>query len=188
MTGANEQTRAGLWNPWRIARWSAALVVLMIPAVMMQISDEWHWTPASFVLAGTVIGGLLLLYEYADRLNGSRAYRAGVAIVLLASFLTVWTTIVRDDGNGIGFFLLIMAAAVSALAARFEAAGMARAMLGIAIMQALLGIAIATAPVTTRVEGEPMRAMLFNCFFAVLWLISAALFRTAAKGGAESGC
>ncbi|MGQ0660579.1 hypothetical protein [Sphingosinicella sp.] len=89
MTGASERAHAGLWNPWQIARWSAALVVLTIPAVMMQFSDEWHWTPASFVLAGVVIGGVLLLYEYAERLNGSRAYRAGIAVALLTSFLTV---------------------------------------------------------------------------------------------------
>ncbi|MGQ0660578.1 hypothetical protein [Sphingosinicella sp.] len=91
------------------------------------------------------------------------------------------TTIVRDDGNGIGFFLLIMAAAVGAFAAWFGAAGMARTMLGVAIMQALLGLAIATAPVTASVPDGPSRALLFSGFFAVLWLISAACFRVAVK-------
>lgn len=182
MTGASEPAHAGLWNPWRIARWSAALALLMTPAVMMQFSDEWHWTPGSFVAAGIVIGGVLLLYELAERASGSRAYRAGVGIALITSFLTVWTTIVRDDGNGIGFFLLIMAAAVGAFSAWLQAAGMARTMLGVAIMQALLGIAIATAPVTASLPDGPSRALLFSGFFSVLWLISAALFRVAAKG------
>jgi hypothetical protein len=35
--------------------------------------------------------------------SGSRTYRAGVGVALVTSFLTVWSTIVRDDGNGIGF-------------------------------------------------------------------------------------
>ena len=34
------------------------------------------------------------------------AYRAGVGIAIVASFLTVWTTIVRDDGTGIGYFMM----------------------------------------------------------------------------------
>lgn len=113
--------------------------------------------------------------------GGSGAYRAGVAVVVITSFLTVWTTIVRDDGTGIGWFLVIMAAAVGAFAASFQAAGMARAMLGVAAMQALFLLAIATAPSTARLPDGGQRMLLFGGVFAVLWLASAACFRTAAK-------
>ena len=111
----------------------------------------------------------------------SRGYRIGVAVAVVTSFLTVWTTIVRDDGNGIGFFMLIMASAVGGFAAWFRAAGMARTMLGVAIMQMLLGVAIATAPSTASVADGPLRALLFSAVFAALWLTSAAFFRAAAK-------
>ena len=57
MTESTERSGAGAWNYWRIARWTAALALLLTPAVMMQISDEWHWTLRSFVAAGVVIGG-----------------------------------------------------------------------------------------------------------------------------------
>jgi hypothetical protein len=125
--------------------------------------------------------------DRAESARGSRAYRAGVTVALVTSFVTLWTTIVRDDGNGIGFFLVVMAAAVGAFAAWFRAAGMARAMLGVAIMQALLGIATATAPATASVpEGEP-RALLFNTVFALLWLMSTTLFRAAASGPRSIG-
>jgi hypothetical protein len=113
----------------------------------------------------------------------SRAYRAGVAVALLTSFLTVWTTIVRDDGTGIGFFMLIMAAAVGGFAAWFRPAGMARTMLGVAVMQILLGIAIATAPSTASMPGGSLKALLFSGVFTALWLISAAFFRAASKSG-----
>ncbi|HEU4958809.1 MAG TPA: hypothetical protein VFT56_00235 [Sphingomonas sp.] len=116
-----------------------------------------------------------------ERASGRRAYRVGVAVVFLTSFLTVWTTIVRDDGTGIGFFLLIMAAAVGAFSAWFRPAGMARTMFGVAIMQALLGIAIATAPSTASVADGPSKALVFSGFFSAMWLIAASLFRIAAK-------
>ena len=103
---------------------------------------------------------------------GSRAYRAGVVVALTASLLTVWTTVVRDDGNGIGFLLLVMAAAVGAFAAWFRPAGMARAMLGVAIMQALLGVAVVTAPSTVDVP----RVLLVTGVFVALWLVSAGCF------------
>jgi hypothetical protein len=112
-------------------------------------------------------------------LSERRAYRSGVAVAILASFLTVWTTVVRDDGTGIGWFLVIMAAVVGSFSAWFRPAGMARTMLGVAIMQALLGIAIATAPSTAAVPGGSLKTLLFSGFFAALWLISAAFFRAA---------
>jgi D-alanyl-lipoteichoic acid acyltransferase DltB (MBOAT superfamily) len=182
MTGSSEQAGSGAWNYWRVARWTAALVLLLIPAVMMRVSTDWHWSIGSFVVAGTMIGGVGLLYELAERASGSRAYRAGVAIALVTSFLTVWTTIVRDDGNGIGFLLLVVTAAVGAFAAWFRPAGMARAMLGVAVMQALVGIAVATAPVTASVPDASFRALVFSGFFTALWLISAICFRAAARG------
>ena len=113
--------------------------------------------------------------------SGSRAYRAGVAVALLTSLLNVWTTIVRDDGNGIGFFMLIMAAVVGGFAAWFRPAGMARTMFGVAIMQAMVGVLIATAPVTTNLQDGPFKALLFSGCFAAMWLVSAAFFLAAAK-------
>ena len=113
--------------------------------------------------------------------SGSGAYRAGVGVAVLAAFLTVWTTIVRDDGNGIGFFMVIMAVGVGWYAVGFRAAGMARTMEGVAVMQAAVGSLIATAPVTANAPGESLKALLFSGFFALLWLVSGAFFRAAAR-------
>jgi hypothetical protein len=115
--------------------------------------------------------------------SGNGAYRAGVGVAVLASFLTVWTTIVRDDGNAIGFFMVIMAVGVGWFAAGFRAGGMARTMAGVAVMQAAVGSLIATAPITANVPGESLKALLFSGVFALLWLVSGAFFRAAGKNG-----
>ena len=111
----------------------------------------------------------------------SGPYRAGVAAALLASFLTLWTTLVRDDGTGIGYFMVIMAAAVGGFSAWFRPAGMARTMLGVAVMQVLLGVAIATAPSTEATPGGPLKVLLFSAFLGTMWLVSATFFRVASK-------
>jgi|SRR3954453_8612250 hypothetical protein len=120
--------------------------------------------------------------KVAGQARGSGAYRSGVGIAVVTSLLAVWTTVVRDDGNGIGFFMVIMAAVVGGFAAWFRPAGLARTMLGVAIMQAMVGALIATAPVTANTPNGPFRALLFSGVFVVLWLTSAAFFRAAAKG------
>ena len=125
-------------------------------------------------------GMLELQFSGSQHMTGW-AYRVGVAIAILASFLTVWTTIVRDDGNGAGYFMVILAVAVGGFAAWFRSAGMARAMLGVAVMQMLLGLLIATAPLTANEPDGPFKALLFNGFFMALWLLSATFFWVASK-------
>ena len=119
-------------------------------------------------------------------MTGSNAYRAGVGVAVLTSLLTVWTTIVRDDGNGIGFFMLIMAWVVGGFSAWFRPAGMARTMVGVAVMQLLLGMLIATAPSTASLPGGSLRILVSSGVFALLWLTSAGFFRAAAKAEAKA--
>ena len=116
-----------------------------------------------------------------ERRPGRRAYNVGVAVALVTSFLILWTTVVRDDGNGIGFFMVILAAAVGGFACWFQPAGLVRTMSGVAIMQILLGIAVATAPSTASAPGGAARALLSSGVCAALWLVSAAFFHAAAK-------
>jgi hypothetical protein len=117
-------------------------------------------------------------------IQASTPYRAGIAVAVLASFLIVWTTIVRDDGLGIGFFMIILAAALASFSASFSPAGMARAMAGAAGMQALLAIAIVTAPSTANLPGGATKILIFSAAYATLWLIAALCFHAAARGSA----
>lgn len=121
--------------------------------------------------------------SWSERTGQRKPYRVGVAIAVMTSSVMIWTTVVRDDGNGLGFFMVIMAAAIGGFAAWFRPAGMARTMLGIAIMQALLGVAVATAPMTATMPGGPSKALALSGIFSALWLMSAAFFRAAARAG-----
>jgi hypothetical protein len=135
--------------------------------------EKQQWSSESLVIGAKRVAG---------KAGKNRAFGTGIAVAIIASLMTIWTTIVRDDGNGASFFMLIMAAMVGAFAAKFRPAGMARTMVGVAVMQMLLGTLIATAPVTANLPLGPLKALLFSGGFAVLWLISAAFFRAAAKG------
>ena len=109
-------------------------------------------------------------------------YSAGWALVGLTCLGTVWTTIVRDDGTGASYFMIILATGVGALASRCDARGMGRTLAGVAGMQVALGLLTATAPITAQAPGGPGGAFLFNLVFAGLWLIAAAAFRASSRG------
>lgn len=169
------------WNGWRIARWGVAAALWVTPMVMMQISDEWNWGPESFVLSAIMIGGPIVAYEQTARIWPSLAYRGGVAAALVTSVLLIWINLAvgivgEDNPINFSFFLLVMASAVGAFAARLRPDGMARAMVGTAVMQGLLALAIATAPSIANEPRGTVGALVLCGFFAAMWLVSAALF------------
>ena len=114
-------------------------------------------------------------------MSNTTSYRIGVVIAALTAFFTVWGTIVHDDGSGVGFFMVILAAGVGAFAGRFRADGMARTMAGVAVMHMSAAALVATAPITAAVTGGPLRYWGFGVVLAALWLVSAACFRRAAS-------
>ena len=121
-----------------------------------------------------------------NQAQGRRAYHAGMALALVAPLVTVWTTIVRDDDNGLGFLAVVIAAGVVGFATRLRAAGMARGMFGVAAMQVLIAVAVATAPSTASLPGGAIRIVGASGIYTMLWLVSALCFGAAARGEREA--
>lgn len=169
------------WNPWRIARWSVAGLLLLAPLVAMRFTGEVVWGVEDFIFAGVMIGGAGLAYELAVRARGGAAYRAGCAVALGAAFVTIWINaavgIIGTEGDpaNLIFAAMIAIALGGAVVARFRPAGMARAMSATAIAQA------ATAVIALSAE---LPAFVLSAFLLALWILAAALFRKAAEGAA----
>jgi hypothetical protein len=178
MAGLVEANIGWRASRWRIAFWGAAALLLLLPAVAMQVTDEVKWTAADFVFAGALIGGIGLAFELAVRMTPDPFYRAGVAGALAASFLIMWANgavgMIGDEGNSFNllFYGVIALALAGAVAARFRAAGMARAMALAAAAHAL----VAVIGLFTDLRGG-----MVSTAFAGLWLLSAWLFGRAAR-------
>lgn len=167
---------AGRMNPWRLAGWSAAAVLLLAPLVAMQATDQVNWTLFDFVFAAVLIGGVGVTLELTVRMTCNAPYRAGVGIALAAAFLTIWADgavgMIGSESNPYNLlFLGVVALALGgAIAARFRSAGMAVAMTIAAAAQACLGLVGLSAD---------LRGGILSTGFAALWLLAAALFRKA---------
>lgn len=165
-------------NPWRIAGWGMAGLLLLLPLVAMQFTSEVNWTPSDFVFAAVVFGSVGILFELAVRMSRDPWYRAGVAAALGASFLIVWANAAvgmigsEDNPYNLLFLGVILLALVGAVAARFRASGMALALAMAAIAQVCIAVA--------GMASDP-RGAVFSAVFAGLWLLAAACFRNAAR-------
>jgi len=169
---------------WRIAAWSLAAALWLLPLAAMQVTDEVNWTAGDFVFAGVLIGGVGLALELAVRGSRDLAWRGGVALLLAAAFLLVWINaavgIIGDEGDPLNLVYagVLAVALVGAIVARFRARGMVRATAAAAVAQALAG-AVAVATAGDQPPG-PLGQVVLNGGFVLLFAGSAWLFARAA--------
>ncbi len=68
----------------------AAAFILLLPLLVMQITDEVVWDLADFAVAWTLLVGAGLTYKLVARKMGNIAYRAAVGVAVATALLLVW--------------------------------------------------------------------------------------------------
>ena len=162
-------------------------IILLLPLIAMQYTDEVGWDLADFVVAGVLLFGTGLAYELMARKGGTVAYRAAVGIALATVFLLVWVNgavgIIGSENNdaNLMFFGVLAVGIIGAIIARLQPLGMARALFVTALAQALVPVIALTIWQPTSWGAAGMFGVfVLNAFFVMLLVGSALLFKRAA--------
>ena len=183
MTGTMENGDERRGGAWRIVVWGGAAALLLTPLAAMRFTREVAWTGFDFAVFGAMLALACGAFELAARARGDWTWRAAAAVAIGAAFLLVWATLavgfVGDPNNPANLmFAGVLAVAVTGgLIARWRPAGMARALVATAIAQALAG----GVGVVSGLDPRPITLLAPTAVFVALWLVSAALFRRAAR-------
>lgn len=178
MTKTMTSGKGGLAG-WRIAAWTGAGLILLLPLVAMRFTDEVQWTAFDFLVAAGLLGALVGAFELVVRLSGNGFYRAGVVIAALGAFLMLWVQgavgLVGSENDLFNLLFLtpLLVGAVGGFIADFRAAGMRRLFW---VMSALQAVTLAIGYAITRDTDAFLLA-----FWVVLWAFSAWLFGRADK-------
>ena len=169
----------------------ATVAILLIPLVAMQFTDEVAWTLSDFVIAGILLFGSGLAYELTSRRSGQAAYRAAAGVGVVAALLLLWVNgavgIIGNENNpaNLMYFGVLAIGAIGAVAARLRPRGMMYTLFAVALAQLLvpvIALVIWRPPATSMAEfWNISRVFILNGFFALLWVVSALLFRKAAS-------
>ncbi len=171
-------------NPWRVAAWSFVAVLLLAPLVAMQFSDEVNWTVGDFAIAGVLLIGTGLVFEFVVGRSGDITYRAGWGVALLAAVLLVWVNgavgIIGSEGNSANLMYggVLAVGVIGVLLARFESRRMAWALFATAAAVALVAVIALVAGLGAPASG-PVEIIVINAFFVILFVCAALLFRIA---------
>lgn len=171
----------------RIAGWSIAAFLLLLPLVAMQFTGEVDWDETDFLFAAALIGGVGIALELTIRMTRNTAYRAAIGIALAAMFLLIWINaavgIIGSEDNPLNLLYagVLAVALAAAVGAGFRPNGMARAMIAAAAAQALVAVIALVAGEHRTPTSSMAEIVVLNGFFTGLWLGSALLFRIAAR-------
>ena len=172
---------------WRIAPWAVAALILLLPLVTMQFTDEVDWDESDIIVMGAMLFGACGAYELAARMTGNIAYRAAVGVALVAAFILIWMNLAvgiigsEDNPANLMYGGVLAVALLGALVVRFRPHGMARTLAATALAQALVGAIALIAGLGSTGANWPGVIVVLTGFFAALWLLSAWLFRKAAQ-------
>lgn len=186
MAGHAENSGPKRGSRWRIGAWGLAALILLLPLMAMQITDEAAWGPADFAVAAILMVGVGSAFELTVRMTGNTAFRTAVGVALAATLILIWLNLAvgiigsEDNPANVMYGGVLAVGIIGAVIGRFQPDGMARAMIATAFAQTLVAaialIARMQSPVSPATE-----ILLLNGFFAGLWLLSAWLFRIAAR-------
>jgi len=149
------------------------------------------------VIDFTVFGAMLLsvggIYTLASRSTANSAYRFAVGVALAAAFILIWVNgavgIIGDASNDANtmYFGVLAVGIIGAIIARFQPQGMARALYATALTQTAVAVFALSAGLGSAAPIWPRDIFLLTGFFVALWLLSAWLFRNAARKEHSAG-
>jgi hypothetical protein len=180
------------WCSWRMAPWVIAAVILLLPLIAMQFTDQVVWDETDFAVIGAMLLCACGAFELAARMTGNIAYRAAVGFAVVAAFILVWINLAvgiigsEDNPANLIYGGVLAIAILGALIVRFQPRGMARALAATALAQAMVGAIAVIAGLGSSGANWPGAIVFLTGFFAALWLVSAWLFRKAARQQASA--
>ena len=174
-------------NHWRIVVWIGAALILLLPLVAMQFTEEVNWNVADFAFAATLIIGTGLTYELAVRKRSSVVYRAGVGVALAAVFILIWANgavgIIGTENNSANLMYggVFAIGVVGTILARLQPRGMARALYAMAFAQVVVAVIALAGGLGAADPSWPLDLLGLTAFFVALFVGSALLFQKAAQ-------
>jgi hypothetical protein len=168
----------------------ATALLLMVPLVAMQFTDQVNWTAPDFAVAGALLFGAGVSFVLMARLADHAAHRLAAGLAVAAALMLVWANlavgIIGSENNpaNLMYFGVLAVEILGACIARLRPHGMSRALSATALAQTLVAvIAFVAGPGAAEPPGR-FGVLVLNGFFVALFAASAWLFGHAARSRA----
>jgi hypothetical protein len=160
-------------------------LILLIPFIAMQFSQEVDWTLSDFVIAGTLLFGTGLSYTLVTRKSGEIAYRLAIGFALFTGLFLIWVNmavgIIGSENNEFNllYSFVIFTGLIGAFISQFKPKGLMLTMFSMAVVQALIAVTALLIGMGNTPGSSAYEIIVVNGFFITLFVVAGSLFRYA---------
>lgn len=153
----------------------------------MQLTSEVDWDETDFIVMAILIFSTGFSYKLVTMKSENFIYKGAVGLALFTGFFLIWANlavgIIGSEDNPINllYFGVIFIGIIAAFMARFRSKGMTLAMCAMAIAHALVAAIALIGDFYQSPPSTVFHIIGINVFFITLFMISAFLFRYAAR-------
>src|SRR5687768_13989294 len=154
------------------------ILILLVPAVAMQFTDEVDWSVFDFIIMGALIFGTGLSFVLVMKYAINMVYRIAMIMTFGTTFLLVWANLavgLIGSGPNLGnlmYMVLYAVVIIGSLRSRFAPIGMERAMYVTAVSLIVIAAIAIFANMDTYPGSSVNEIIAVNGFFATLYAIS----------------
>jgi hypothetical protein len=167
-----------------IAPAAVTAILLLIPLIAMQFTQEVNWDLFDFIVAGFLLFSTGAVYKLVTRKKGNIIYKLAMAVALASGLFLVWANlavgIIGSENNPINiiYFAVVLAAIIVSVIIRFRAASMAYLMFSMTAAFVIIPVTLLFSKGMFSDEFPTNAYGLFviHGFFGIQFIISALLF------------
>lgn len=168
----------------------ATFILLLVPLIAMQFSNEVKWTVFDFIVAAILLFGTGLSYKLLTAAAKSLTHKAAIIVALGSSLFLIWANlavgITGSENNPVNllYFGVITIGIIGSFISRFRPRGLSFTLF---LMAAAIGLIAAGILIYIFSQNndfaliDTIRFLGVHGLFIALFLTSALLFRRAAK-------
>ncbi|MBX2963082.1 MAG: hypothetical protein KF687_11265 [Cyclobacteriaceae bacterium] len=161
-------------------------IILLVPFVAMQFTNEVNWSVSDFIIMGALLFGTGILFMLVTRLTQHIVYKVALGLAVGAAFFMIYVNLavgLIGDGPHWGNLMyasVVLVLIVGVYLSRFKAAKLERAMYATAGTFVLLAVVALAANMQEYPGSSVVEIISINLFFALPFAVSSLLFRYAA--------
>jgi hypothetical protein len=173
-------------NKRLVALLAAATGVLALPAVGMLVSKDVQWSPFDFAIAGVLLYGAALAFEFIAQKGNSAAYTAAVALGGITTLGLIWVNLAvgfigsEDNPANAMYLAVLIVGLLGMIITRLEARGMTKVLFTAAGIQMLVPV-VALMVWPNDFSPGVVQVFFLNAVFATFWTASGLLFQQAGE-------
>lgn len=162
------------------------IILLSIPLIAMQFTNEVKWTFFDFLVAGILLMGTGISFVLLANKAQNKTYKLAIGLTLGTALFMIWSNlavgIIGDEDTPINILYLgvLGVGTIGSFISRFKPKGMSLTLILTAISQVIV-IIIALFEGYGNTLNLLRELLLVNGFFIVLWLGAAYLFKKSSE-------